>query len=282
MAKKINKDINRPFKSSFIKNGLLVLGILLAGYFSISLILRTITRHSNVYTLADFTGVTIQEAQELAKDGNFRLDITDSLYIRGMERGVICKQNPAPGSKVKKNRRILLTINSVIPKQVTVPDVVNFSLRQAKTELIASGLQLGRLIYIEDIATNNVLAQQYKGRDIEPGTLLDSDSKIDLILGLNPNTDTLTFVPNVIGYKCNIAKDIIYENSLNISNLKFDNTVKSYVDSLEAFVYGQYPEPSDSIGVNIGGDVTLYLSLDQTKIPVPTEEEKEEEVEDEE
>ena len=266
MAKKINKDINRPFKSSFIKNGLLVLGILLAGYFSISLILRTITRHSNVYTLADFTGVTIQEAQELAKDGNFRLDITDSLYIRGMERGVICKQNPAPGSKVKKNRRILLTINSVIPKQVTVPDVVNFSLRQAKTELIASGLQLGRLIYIEDIATNNVLKQLMGNREIDPGTQVESESVVDIVVGLN-SADSRTYVPDVIGLRNMSAVDAIHGSSLNIKRLRFDATVKDYDDTLAAVVYKQTPEPSDSLFARKGDEVTLMLTIDENKVP---------------
>lgn len=273
MAKKTKKNNSKLISSPFAKNGLMILGILIVGYFAVSIFLKTITRHSHVYILPDFSGMTIQQAQEVAQKGHFRLEVSDSVYIRGMQRGVICRQNPHAGSKVKKNRRILLSINSVLPRQVTVPDVVNYSLRQAKTELIASGLQLGKLIYVEDIATNNVLSQQYKGKDIEPGTLLESDSKIDLVLGLNFASNDSTYVPNVIGYKYNIAKDIIFDNSLNINKMLFDETVSTYTDSLEAFVYGQYPAASDSTSVAMGSEVTLYLSLDETKIPVETPEE---------
>lgn len=273
MAKKTKKNNSKLISSPFAKNGLMILGILIVGYFAVSIFLKTITRHSHVYILPDFSGMTIQQAQEVAQKGHFRLEVSDSVYIRGMQRGVICRQNPHAGSKVKKNRRILLSINSVLPRQVTVPDVVNYSLRQAKTELIASGLQLGKLIYVEDIATNNVLSQQYKGKDIEPGTLLESDSKIDLVLGLNFASNDSTYVPNVIGYKYNIAKDIIFDNSLNINKMLFDETVSTYTDSLEAFVYGQYPAASDSTSVAMGNEVTLYLSLDETKIPVETPEE---------
>ena len=273
MAKKTKKNNSKLISSPFAKNGLMILGILIVGYFAVSIFLKTITRHSHVYILPDFSGMTIQQAQEVAQKGHFRLEVSDSVYIRGMQRGVICRQNPHAGSKVKKNRRILLSINSVLPRQVTVPDVVNYSLRQAKTELIASGLQLGKLIYVEDIATNNVLSQQYKGKDIEPGTLLESDSKIDLVLGLNFASNDSTYVPNVIGYKYNIAKDIIFDNSLNINKMLFDETVSTYIDSLEAFVYGQYPAASDSTSVAMGSEVTLYLSLDETKIPVETPEE---------
>ena len=115
----------------------MILGILIIGYFAVSIFLKSITRHSNVYILPDFSGMTIDQAQELAEKGHFRLEVSDSVYIRGMQRGVICRQNPHAGSKVKKNRRILLSINSVVPRQVTVPNVVNYSLRQAKTERIA-------------------------------------------------------------------------------------------------------------------------------------------------
>lgn len=273
MAKKTKKNNSKLLSSPFTKNILMILGILVIGYFAVSIFLKSITRNSNVYILPDFSGMTIDQAQELAEKGHFRLEVSDSVYIRGMQRGVICRQNPHAGSKVKKNRRILLSINSVVPRQVTVPNVVNYSLRQAKTELIASGLQLGRITYIEDIATNNVLFQQYKGKDIEPGTLVESDSKIDLVLGLNYAANDSTYVPNVIGYKYNVAKDFVFDNSLNIRDMIFDNTVSTYTDSLEAFVYSQYPAPSDSISVAMGSEVSLYLSLDESKIPVVTPEE---------
>lgn len=278
MAKKGTKKGNSPFATSFVKNGALILTILVIGYLCITFFLKGVTRHSKVYILPDFSGMTLQEAERFAQEKHFRLDVTDSLYIRGMQRGVICKQNPHAGAKVKKNRRILLTINSVVPKQVTVPDVVNYSLRQAKTELIASGLQLGKISYVEDIATNNVLAQQFKGSDILPGTMVESESKIDLVLGLNPEGNNTTYIPNVIGYKYTIAKDILFDHSLNIKRSLFDETVKQYADSLEAFVYRQYPEPSDSISVSMGTPVTIYLSLDESKIPVETpDNEKEDE-----
>ena len=55
--------------------------------------------------------------------------------------------------------------------------------------------------------------------------------------------------------------------------MKFDETVKDFDDSLNAQVYRQEPEPSDSIKVNIGDEVTLYLTIDQSRIPVKEEEE---------
>ncbi|HJB43688.1 MAG TPA: PASTA domain-containing protein [Candidatus Coprenecus merdipullorum] len=264
----MKKIFKKPFKESLTQNILLILAILLVGYLIVNLSLRIVTRHNQELTVPDFYGMSLAEAAAAADDAKLRLEVTDSVYIRGIERGAITRQNPEAGSKVKKNRRILLVINSVAPRQSVMPSLTGFSMRQARTELNANGLNIGKLIYKEDIATNNVLAQQYKGRDIAPGTLLNSGSYIDLVVGLNP-ADSTTFVPNVIGYRYRMAVELLHDNSLNILGNKFDSTVSTYSDSLEAYVYGQYPPASDSVSVRRGSSVTLYLSKDVTRIPEP-------------
>ena len=264
----MKKIFKKPFKESLTQNILLILAILLVGYLIVNLSLRIVTRHNQELTVPDFYGMSLAEAAAATDDAKLRLEVTDSVYIRGIERGAITRQNPEAGSKVKKNRRILLVINSVAPRQSVMPSLTGFSMRQARTELNANGLNIGKLIYKEDIATNNVLAQQYKGRDIAPGTLLNSGSYIDLVVGLNP-ADSTTFVPNVIGYRYRMAVELLHDNSLNILGNKFDSTVSTYSDSLEAYVYGQYPPASDSVSVRRGSSVTLYLSKDVTRIPEP-------------
>ncbi len=267
----MKKFLQKPFKYSLTKNILLIIGILVVGYVIINLFLRIITRHNQELTVPDMTGMNLAEASAVAAEADLRLEVTDSVYIRGMERGAIARQNPEPGGKVKKNRRILLVINSVIPRQSTMPSLTGFSLRQARTELASNGLNIGKLIYVNDMATDNVLAQQYMGEDIEPGTRLNSGTAIDLVLGLNP-ADSATFIPYIIGYRYQMATELLHDNSLNIYRCEFDGTVSTYADSLEAYVYGQYPPASDSISVRRGTSVTLYLSKDVSRIPVPEEE----------
>ena len=267
----MKKFLQKPFKVSLTKNILLILGILVVGYIIVTLSLKIITRHGKEFAVPDLSGMSLTEAAATAEKYHLRLDVTDSVYIRGMERGAIARQNPEAGSMVKKNRRILLVINSVIPRQSTMPSLTGYSLRQARTELASNGLNIGKLIYVNDMATDNVLAQQYMGEDIEPGTRLNSGTAIDLVLGLNP-ADSATFIPYIIGYRYQMATELLHDNSLNISRCEFDGTVSTYADSLEAYVYGQYPPASDSISVRRGTSVTLYLSKDVSRIPVPEEE----------
>jgi beta-lactam-binding protein with PASTA domain len=162
---------------------------------------------------------------------------------------------------------VVLTINAVNAKKVTMPNLVGLSLRQAKAELLSRGLVLNRLVYVQDMATNNVLRQLKGNREIEPGTMIDSETAIDLVLGLN-DLDNRTYVPDVTGLKNMSAVEAMFDHSLNVKDLKFDDTVKNYDDSLNAVVYRQNPSASDSVSVAMGEAVMLYLTTDVAKVPV--------------
>jgi beta-lactam-binding protein with PASTA domain len=166
---------------------------------------------------------------------------------------------------VKKGRRIESTINDVNAKNVSMPNLSGYSMRQAMAELQSRGLVLGKLIYVDDIATNNVLRQLRGNREIDPGVMIESESVIDLVVGLNSG-DSETYVPDVVGLKHIGALDAVHAHSLNISKLRFDKTVKDYNDSLNAVVYKQNPEPSE-FSVKMGEEVTLYLTVDTNKVP---------------
>ena len=251
----------------WIKHLALIATTLIVIFLIVNIFLRIATKHNNELVVPDFTNMPMNEAQLLAKNSHLRLDVVDSVYIKRMERGFISRQNPQAGSHVKKGRRILLTINSVNPQMTQMPNVVGLSLRQAKTEIVSAGLSMGNIHYEYDMATNNVLAQKIGGEDIEAGISLETDTQIDLVLGMNEN-DTTTFVPNVIGYKYQIAKDILNDNSLNIKSMIFDETVMDYTDSLDAMVYSQIPQFSDSLQYRRGTAIELRLTKDQNKIIV--------------
>ena len=248
-----------------------LLNLLFAGIIVLTLVLLAknlldvVTHNGEEIVVPDLSNMTQAEASVKTAELGLVIDVTDSVYIKRMRRGAIFRQYPEPGSKVKSGRTISLTINSVIPREVRMPDLVGLSLRQAKSELLSRGLTLGRYIYVQDMATNNIVRQLYRGNEVAPGTPVASETVIDLEVGQNGYNHN-TFIPDVMGLKYNSAVDVIRGNSLNIDRLRFDSTVRNYEDSLNAKVYDQYPMPSDSIMVNLGSDVTLYLTLNPDKL----------------
>lgn len=243
-----------------------VLGIAFVGGLVavISILLGLFTQHNKELTVPDFTNLTYQECKHLASRSGVRAVIDDSLYVRRLKPGVVYSQNPKPGEKVKRGRRIFLTTSTIVPKQVSMPSLVGFSMRQARAELVRNGLTLGKLIYVNDMATNNVLKQRYNGRDIHAGDKITSGSTIDLVVGLS-SYENQTRIPNVVGRQYLKAVDLIHDNSLNIGKLTFDGTVTNYADSVSAVVYSQKPGPKDPV-VRMGSEVALFLTTDLEKV----------------
>ena len=252
----------------YIKNILGIFIALLALVISSSIFLKVITHHGNKIEVPDFTNMTISEAKYNAGINNIRVLVIDSVYVRRMKKGAVYSQTPKPGSTVKKGRLIRLTINSITPKKIIMPNLVGVSMRQAHAELLSRGLNLGQLIYVNDIATNNVIRQLYNNKEIKPGMYINSGSNIDLVVGLN-NFDNTTNVPDVIGMKYMRAVSAVHDYSLNVSRLVFDSSLRNYADSLDAVVYKQGPVASE-IPVIMGSDVSLYLTVDAAKIPNAT------------
>lgn len=262
------KTQKKGFLSNWVvRNLLIALCVVVVLVVGAMVFLNRVTQHNKELSVPDFSNMSVAEAEYAASQAGMRVEVTDSVFVKRMKRGAVYRQNPVPGAKVKKGRRIVLTINAVNSKKVTMPNLVGLSLRQAKAELMSRGLVLNRLVYVQDMATNNVLRQLKGNREIEPGTMIDSESSIDLVLGLN-DMDNKAYVPDVTGLKNMSAVEAMFDHSLNIKDLKFDETVKDYEDSLNAMVYRQVPEPSDSVSVVMGEEVMLYLTKDVAKIPV--------------
>jgi beta-lactam-binding protein with PASTA domain len=109
--------------------------------------------------------------------------INDSVFVSDKKGGTVLSQDPAPGSKVKKGRKIYLSVVAMSMPNVEMPNLVDLSLRQAENMLKSNDLQLGQVIYKASKYPNAVLEQRYKGRVVEAGTLIPYQSKVTLIVG---------------------------------------------------------------------------------------------------
>lgn len=225
--------------------------------------LNIITRHNKTVTVPDFTNMSVREAESAAQAAEVGIKVTDSVFVSRLAGGVVYRQSPKAGATVKKGRSIFLTINSFVPRKVVMPNLVGYSLIEARAELKNRGLNLGRLNYVRDMATNRVLGQQLRGRDVKAGDLVVSGSAIDLTLGLSAE-DNATVVPRVIGMKYIRAVDALHDRSLNVGRVRFDEGIRTYADSTNAVVYRQ-----DALGAykTLGSAVNLYLTLDPAKVP---------------
>lgn len=112
-------------------------------FFAISLLvgflwLKFYTHHGQTLNMPDYTGLSYEEAVKDAHRHKFRMSIQDSLHILGKPGGEIIKQNPTPGSLVKQNRMVYVTITKRSPDKILsgrLPEMYGKSYDRKKQEL---------------------------------------------------------------------------------------------------------------------------------------------------
>ena len=246
-----------------VKNLLLALVFVLVLVVGVSLFLAIATRHGKTVDVPNFTNMTPAEAAATAAQKGLEVKVADSVFVKRLGAGVVFRQSPKAGATVKKGRVVSLTINSIVPRTTVMPNLIGYSFVQAKAELNSRGLTLAKISYVPDMATNNVLAQRYKGSEIAPGRKIISGSEIELVLGLN-SADNKTTIPYLNGMKYISAMDAIHDSFLNVGRVRFDEGVKTYADSLDAVVYKQ-DGPARASRV-MGTPVAIWLTNDPSKV----------------
>ena len=246
-----------------VKNLLLAIAFVTVLLIVASVTLRVVTRHGKTVLAPDFTNLTVAQAQVLAQENNVAVKVVDSVFVRRLSGGVVYRQLPTAGSKVKQGRSIVLTINSVVPRKVVMPNLYGYSVTEARSELQNRGLNMGYLEYVKDIATNTVLAQSVDGVEVKAGELVVSGSSVDLTVAV-ASEDNRTEVPRIIGMKYVNAIDALHDRFLNVGTVRFDPDIRTYADSVNAVVYKQdAPGSSKALGSRVG----MSLTLDTSKLP---------------
>ena len=162
-----------------------VIGFLI---FFLFIFLNLNTNHNNYIIVPDLIGFQIQEFEEVLSERKLTYEIVDStFYNPDFPKHSVLEQMPLANSKVKKNRKIYLTINPNNYGNVVIPNVIQTTKRSAISALVASGLELGDVSYINNLGRDMVIELLYKGEVAVPGIMIPKKSKIDLVLGNGNN-----------------------------------------------------------------------------------------------
>ncbi len=188
------KDFFRPQRLGF--HLVLAVGITIAIVIICLIFLRSYTRHGREVDMPNFIGQNCNALVDTLLPSDYIIVVTDEVYDKSMEPGTILKQNPEPGEKVKKGRKVYLTVATSEPPKVIMPELRDVSLRQAEIMLNALGLELAGTIYKPSPYENAVLEQLHNGRVIAAGTEIKMGDKITLVVGRDiselPMGDTLS------------------------------------------------------------------------------------------
>jgi eukaryotic-like serine/threonine-protein kinase len=220
----------------------IVVGLLLAvGVFlAFVLSLNWCTHHGKSTNVPAVLGKTIDEAREVLRSKGFDVEIQDSLYVDTLGPLTVIKQTPDADEIVKESRTVYLVINRAEPPLEEMPNLVDYTFRNAEMVLKARGLRIGDTTYKPDFAFNTVLEQWHKGSQIAPGTKIRRGSVVTLVLGNGVGKKEYA-VPNLIGMRFCDAKAVLGAHGIGFGVVMLSDVT----DTCNSFIYWQNPSRYD-------------------------------------
>lgn len=245
-------------KTGLIKIGtnlLMILGLLfLLLFLFFKIYLPNYTHHGETVTVPDLEGFHHSELKEYLEARDLELEVAlDSGFVAEIDPLTVLKQNPKPGAKVKKNRKIYVTLNAANAPLISMPNLVNTQVRNAQEMLSNFGLVRGDIVYVPDIAENVVLEQRYRGREIKEGMEIAKGSQIDLVVGDGLGNQTLA-IPNLLGMDEGEAEFLVIGSGLRVGTISLVST-----DTVpKGTVIQQLPPPG--VDAKTGEIIDLWIS----------------------
>lgn len=238
-----------------------VIAVVLIAFFS----LGYYTRHGSGIPVPKLKGLTIDKAMDILKEQGFGYKI-DSVYVQDVAPGTIVEQDPDPGTNVKENRVIYLTMVTLQAPPVSLPDLEQSNYREAVATISNYGLKVGDTTYRSDIAKDRILEVRFGGQVIKPGTKLPKGSKIDLVLGDGEGASEVE-IPELVNLDLDAARFAIKGAGLTVGIVTYQGTI---TDSTNVVVVSQYPMKTDSLSkTSIGTRINLTVSQGTKTDAVP-------------
>jgi eukaryotic-like serine/threonine-protein kinase len=201
------------------------------------LLLGLITRHGKSRTVPYVIGKNLNDVEKQLSDAGFETVIQDSVYYDSLPRGVVIKQVPDADAVVKVNRTVYVIINRFVAPDISMPNIIGYSLRNAQYTLESMGLKMGDTSSRVDFAKNTVLEISINGNMVKPGDKVKVGSKVDLVIARGKGDEEIS-VPQLIGLQVADARVLLEQYGLNLGSVVKNPDV---IDIDNSYIYRQEP-----------------------------------------
>ena len=148
------------------------------------------TEHGIAVKVPDITGLPEQEAVAVLAEHQLVGVTSDHVFVKGVPAGEITAQRPAAAAKVKRGRKIYLTVSSGNQPMIAIPDIIdNCSLREAESRLRAAGFKLtphdtisGDLDWVYGI--------RYSDRELQNYEQVPEGAELTIVVGGGDKTES--------------------------------------------------------------------------------------------
>ena len=176
------------------------------------------THHGETIAVPKVTGMTLGRVGGFLEERSLRYVVQDSVYDPDQPPLTVLQQDPAPGDRVKENRKIYLTVSMRTAPLVPMPKLLDLSLKTATITLRNLNMTLGTVSTVPDLQRNAVLKQLVDGREVKPGERVAKNSKIDLVIGDGQGNNEFA-LDNVVGQPYDEVKILLQGQGLQVGSV---------------------------------------------------------------
>jgi D-alanine-D-alanine ligase len=247
----------------FLRNFGKMLGILLVLFFMVNWWFSCYTRHGSHRLVGNYTGMALTEAKKKIRKDGFRYVLSDSVFIVDEQPGIVLDQNPKQDAKVKKRRKIYLTITKEEPDLVSLPGLAgndDYNQYIKKLKLLGVKAKIRESVFDNKLEENTILHFFFEDEKITDGRL-QAGVKV-------PMGTTLEFIvstrsggsvelPDLVCNQFAEAEFLITSSGLHVA---IDDEATTLPDLQTAYVHRQVPAYAKGQRIAIGDTVRIYLS----------------------
>ncbi|MBB4036689.1 beta-lactam-binding protein with PASTA domain [Dysgonomonas hofstadii] len=173
----------RLLSNIYVKNILIMVIVFVALVAVVLFALNIYTKHDKSSTVPSVKGLQMEEAGSILASAGLDYEISDSIFQTGGTPGAVLEQIPKGESKVKEGRTVYLIVQAKGVQMVPVPELKDFSRRQAEAQLNSLGFER---IMVEEVASpyaGIVISVSYKGQELRPNQKVPKGATLKMVVG---------------------------------------------------------------------------------------------------
>ncbi|GAA3995040.1 hypothetical protein GCM10022408_01780 [Hymenobacter fastidiosus] len=227
---------------------------LLGGFFFVYLPMTT--NHGETIVVPKVTGMQQAALEDYLDERNLRFFVDDSSYNPSIRPGTVLTQDPAPGERVKEDRKIYVSVSMKNPPVIKMPKLIDGSVKNAQMILKSYDLVVGEIKLVPDLAQNAVLKQLVGGREIAAGAPIAKGTRVDLVVGDGQGNQEFP-VPNVVNMPQDEAATLLVGQGLQVGEIFYQTAEEGQADGS---VVKQRPVAAPGATIRMGQLVDLWIA----------------------
>lgn len=141
------------------------------------------TKHNESITVPSVKGLQAEEAMNILRSSDLGYEISDSVYQAEGVPGSVIEQVPLGESNVKKGRTVFLIVKARGVQMVPIPELKDFSRRQAEAQLNSLGFTKITIEEVPAAYKGLVISLSYRGKEVSAGQKIPKGASLVLTVG---------------------------------------------------------------------------------------------------